>query len=474
MPLVVAQRMLILLSYAILVGCVGYTPAPREPAELSQRLAAKTIDPQAVRHVLSTLAPDTTWDGQGLDRLTLLAAALALSPELARARANADAAAAETRAAAVAPGPTLTLTTEYAFNAPESSPWLFGIAGDVPLDTGARRESRIEIAQLARRIAVFDYMDSVWALRQRIRQALAEHLLSLQEVVLGRALTEVDARELSTMEHRLALGAASLTDVARVRSRAEANRRRLADADARAGLAAMQLAAALGVPAGALDPARLRWPDVDSPQKLEMPLPRSCRDSALVGRSTVARASLSYEQAEATLKNAVASQYPSVQIGPGYTWERGLRKVPFSLGLALPARDLNHAAIAAAEARREEAGLALEATVANAYATIEQAQGDYRAAWEQYHHAERQNRIAQRIAESADRQIAAGSIDRVDWSTAQSEGLLASLDRLAAAKAVRQAEGALEDALRRPLDGPELAIGEPTSNGEFKCQPAKS
>ncbi|WP_409127191.1 hypothetical protein, partial [Streptomyces niveiscabiei] len=58
-------------------------------------------------------------------------------------------------------------------------------------------------------------------------------------------------------------------------------------------------------------------------------------------------------------------------------------KIPFNIGLVLPPLDLNRRAIAAAEARRSEAGKRLEADVAGAEAAIGQALIEAKAARQQ-------------------------------------------------------------------------------------------
>lgn len=459
------------LLVAALPGCISYALAPLDPASLLLRQSAATIDEVAVRGEIARLAPAAEWDGRSWDRLSLLAAALISNTEIEHARATVAAVKAEAEVAQVAPGFNLTLTTEYAFNAPEASPWLLGMATDLPLDTGVRRATRIGIAALNTRIAMFDYLDTVWSVRLRIRRALAEHLLAGREVALAGELNALRDRQLAAMQHRLAAGAASHADVERIRMSASADRQRLSDAQARAADAVLRIAAAVGVPVTELDATAFTWPAVAAPRSLTDQLPANCLDAALLARPDVARASRRYDQAEQTLKSAVASQYPSLRLGPGYTWERGLSRLPFALGLGLPSLDLNHAAIAAAEARREEAGHALEVTVAAARGAIEAAQSDYRAAWVQLERLHQQSGMAKRLAVQAETAITAGSIDRIEWISAQSGRLTARLDELGAAGQVRAAEAALEDALRRPLAGPELAIAtDSTSAEDLTCK----
>jgi outer membrane protein TolC len=456
-------RILPILLAVILSGCVAYTPAPLDPAVVLQQQAAAAIDENAVSDEIGRIAPAIQWDGKHWDRLSLLAAALIGNAEIAQARSSVTALEAEAKAAGVAPGYSLTLTTEYAFNAPEASPWLLGVAGDFPLDTGTRRAARIGIAELNARIALFDYLDTTWSVRSGIRRALAEYLLARREALLAAELAELDRRQVSAMERRLAAGAASHADIERVRLAAAANLQRLSDAEARVATAQLQLSAAVGVAAAALDPSALDWPAVDAPRSLSGQLPSNCLDQALLARPDVARASRNYDKAEQALRAAVASQYPALHLGPGYTWERGLKKLPFALGLSMPSLDFNHAAIASAEAQREQAGRALEAVVAAARNGIELAQSDYRAAWVQLDRARQQSQIASRLATQADSAFRAGAADRLEWS--------ATLDELAAVRNVRAAEASLEDALRRPLEGPELAITNgPTSAEDPACK----
>ncbi len=72
---------------------------------------------------------------------------------------------------------------------------------------------------------------------------------------------------------------------------------------------------------------------------------------------------------------------------------------------------------------------------------------------------------ARGAARQADDELARGAIDRVDWSAAQVSLQSALLAEVEALRRVRAAETALENALRRPLDGPELMIAAPITEG---------
>ena len=58
----------------------------------------------------------------------------------------------------------------------------------------------------------------------------------------------------------------------------------------------------------------------------------------------------------------------------------------------------------------------------------------------------------------ADRELSAGAIDRTDWAAAQAGARQAITSEIDALARVHAADAGLEDALRRPLEGPEMAI----------------
>ena len=65
---------------------------------------------------------------------------------------------------------------------------------------------------------------------------------------------------------------------------------------------------------------------------------------------------------------------------------------------------------------------------------------------------------AQALADQADREFRAGAIDRAEWAAAQAGAAQTRLVELDALARVHAADAALEDAVRRPLEGPETQI----------------
>jgi CRISPR system Cascade subunit CasA len=244
-----------------------------------------------------------------------------------------------------------------------------------------------------------------------------------------------------------------------VRTEASGDARRLTDALARLMAARIALADALGVAINSLENVPLTWTGFDAPVAANAVQVEQTRQAALLARADILRASAAYDQSEAALRGEVARQWPELHIGPGYTWERGLVKLPFSIGLVLPPLDFNHNAVEAAEARRSEAGLHLEAIIASAQGSIDAALAEQSAAGASLTRVRGADLLgARNAADQADEEIAGGAIDRIDWCAAQVSFRLAQLAEIDALRRVHAADAALEDALRRPLEGPELAI----------------
>lgn len=449
-----------LLLGALASGCVSYEAKPVRPAEIASARRALTIDPAEVARRVAAIAPRRAGAPLAWDRLSLLTAATIYNPDVAAARAAVDTARANVGVARQRPNMTLSLTTEYANDPSASSPWLFGGSLDIPLDIGGRRSSRIAVADLAVLSARYDVAEALWTARTALRKGVAARFIADRQVAALTALSQVRDRQYTAMARRVAAGEASRAELERVRADGADAGRRLGDAQAQRRAADRAIAAAIGVPVDATDGLNLEWAGFDVPATDPgQGVTPELRLQALLSRADILKAVVAYDQAEAELRGEVAKQFPAISIAPGYTWERGLVKLPFSLGLVLPPLDLNRHAIAAAEAKRAEAGKRLEAVVATAEAAVDAALVETRAARAALVRVRTvELATALRLAAQADRELAAGSIDRTEWAAAQAGARQARTSEIDALARVHAADAALEDALRRPLEGPETMI----------------
>ncbi len=442
-------RRLTVLIFALFGACAHYEPQPLTVDAIADRGQPLVINPDAVKAELAKFAPERPWDHASWDETSLLAAALAYNPDLRAARAGATAAQAEAKAARVRPGPTLTLTAEYAFNPAESSPWLFGLATDQLLDLGGRRRARIAEADIAAKAAAYAFENAVWNARSEIATAIGAVNSSSAVAALYDEIAPLRKRQVSALRNQLTEGAASSLDLERVRQSAANDATVAATARSESRAARLSLAKAIGVAPAAIDGLSFEQGAVDEIGTLTPDL----RSNALQARPDIFDAVIAYDRSEEALRAAVAAQYPEIHVGPGYTWERGLLKLPFNLTLAFPSADFGGAGIVAAEARREEAARKLEAAVATAQRSIDSAFETYRAAREAYEIVRDQTLpTARAIAAQADRALDAGAMDRATWADAKIGALTAGIDLARAEQAVTAARAALEVALRQSFE----------------------
>ena len=448
-----------LIALALLAGCVRYQPAPVSvPDRATQRMNA-ALNVGEIGATRRRIAPDASQAPAGMDRLALFAALLEHDPKVASARAAIATAEADARKNRQGPGPTFTLTSEYANDPSTSSPWLFGGAVDLPLDVGGQRKARLDRADLAVVIARYDYAETLWSERMALRRALIDGEIGRRQVALSLEIVALRDRQIAALERQVASGALAGAAVAPNRALRAQELRALEDAKARVVAARAAVAGILGVPIAAIADTTLLWPEVDAPGAGPVSITPDMRVQAVSARADILKSLAAYDQTEADVRLEITKQYPSISLAPGYTWERGLVKLPLSVNLALPSFDLNRAAIRSALARRDEAGATIEQAIAAAQAEIDAALIERAAALAALKRL-RESELPQTKA-SADRaeaQLARGQIARPEWADAQLAELVARLGALDALARIHAADAALENGMRRPLEGPELMI----------------
>ncbi|MDE1964470.1 MAG: TolC family protein, partial [Xanthomonadaceae bacterium] len=159
---------------------------------------------------------------------------------------------------------------------------------------------------------------------------------------------------------------------------------------------------------------------------------------------------------ETELHQQIRAQYPQVSLGPGYTYDHGVHKLTFGFNTSLPIFDQNQGPIAEAKARREIAGKHVEVVQADIGKEIDQSSAQLEVALHGLHAATHERQLARRAAEQAKQAKTLGAEDRIAVLNAQLAALAAAQTELVTLTQAQQALGALEDALRTPLDGAEV------------------
>ena len=454
-----------------LVGCVHYAPRPLPPEQVVSSFADRRLDDPRLRAALDLRLPARAaqWPRGVWDRADLLLAMLYFNDSVAEGRATLDLVMAGRRTARERPNPTVTLLTEYANEGNQLTEfasqhggaplWLWGLTPDIPLDVGTKRTARIAVADLSAQQARYDFMEVIWKERSGLRGAVLDVLMTGREVALLETVHADRQAQLDMARRRLEAGASSRGDLDRLVADALADEQRLHDARRRLSVARSTLGAAIGVPVAAVESLPLGWEHLEEPRDVDPGLLGQWREEALLARADVHSAVVGYSVAEQALRLEVAKQYPQVHIGPAYTWDHGVHRLQFNLSLELPILNQHRGAIGEAEARRAQAGAHLEATVAAAYQQIDAAIRQWRLALERVADARGPvYEVARHIYQETERGFEAGNNDRTELVAARVARSLAELQILEAVRIAQDALAALEDAMRRPLEGPEIDV----------------
>lgn len=438
-----------------LSGCVRFHPQPLSPEKTAAQLEARSLTNVALKEFFETNGYKDSWPLKSWNFETLTLAAFYYNPSLDVARADWKAATAGEETAAERPNPTATATGLYQPAAGAFSPWVPGVVFDLPIETAGKRRFRMDQAQYGADSARFSVATAAWQVRSSVRSSLLDFVSARRHEDLLR--TQLQSREEVTrrLESQLQAGAISSADLnvarlALIRSRAD-----LADAQRLSAESRARLAAAIGVPARALEDINIEF-EFDTKAADSMTTSQ-VRDLALRGRADILSALADYAASQSALQLAVARQYPDIHLNPGYSWNAGSTgEQDWQVGVTveLPVLTQHKGGIAEASARRDATAARFLALQAKVIGDIDTATASF--------HASKTNAAALDALvstqttqqRSVEEQFKAGALDRVEVLNGELELNAAELARLDAQVKLEQAVGALEDAVQRPFQLP--------------------
>ena len=425
------MRIAVLLPCLFLCACATYAPRPIDVASLNQ--PALTTLPEG----------------------DLLPVALAHSPAVAAARASYEAARHDRDAQKRLPPMTLTLVQEYSKEADAQKPWLYTEQLDVPVDVGNRRAGRITSADIAVDKARYALGDALWAVRSSLRQAQSDLAFARLTLALDQQLVDARSAYRDVVERQVKAGEEIRATADQARLDLSAAQITLRQAEAARDQAEIALARAVDATPAAAHTYEGTNPSLSAIDDGEID---TLAAKAPYARSDIHTAVADYATSENELRLAIAGQYPDIHLAPGYTWERGVTKLPLNWTLTLPPTHLNRANIAAATARRTAAGKTLEDTVKAAQAEIAQAASTWRADTAAAVRATDDDApLAETMAMRIEHGAAAGENNKGDALLGRITALDARLTALAAQQTAANDRLKLEDALRQPFTAGDAA-----------------
>jgi outer membrane protein, heavy metal efflux system len=446
------------LAPALLAGCSAqpYKPAPLSPEDSASALESRTLADPGLRSFEAFYLGQTAseWPPSSWDFQSLSLAALYFNPQLDAARARVAESRAALTTAGARPNPSLGISPGI------PSPYLLTLDLSFPIETAGKRRYRIESARSSALASQLDLARSAWGVRAAVRAAMLDDLLAGRIVESLRSEAKTREDQVDLLDRMASLGEITRlqADAARIElSKAHAA---LGTAESQAAEARAAMAAAIGVPAAALQEVHLSWPDMNSPPAAASLPIAEIRREAVINRLDVRSALEQYAAAEADLRLQIAKQYPDIDIGPGYTYEEKQSYFTLGFSAAIPMFDRNRGPIAEAEARRLKAAAAFLATQAEVISKSERSLAVYRIALDQLEEAERLEHLTANRQREVRESVRAGEEGRLELDDADIEQLIASRTELESVARAQQALGDLEDAVQRPLTpGDQLPVG---------------
>jgi cobalt-zinc-cadmium efflux system outer membrane protein len=444
-----AGRLAAGLASVLLAGCAAqhYVPAPLAADAAASAFSARSLADPGLRSFEERCLggsieawPTPTWDLK-----TLSLAAWYFNPQLDEARASLSESQAALKTAGARPNPTLSASPGV------PSPYLLTLDLSFPLETAGKRGLRIEGARNLELASRLELAETAWKIRSAVREALLDYLVSVQSLDRLRSEAEIRETQVKILQQMFSAGESRRLEVDAARSELSRAHSALRAAEEASAEQTAKLAAAIGVPAGALRGAHLVWPDLAAPPRAEsFPLAEMQRD-AVLNRLDVRDSLARYAAAEAALQLEIAKQYPDVDLGPGYTYEELRSYFTVGLSAAIPLFDRNQGPIAEAEARRRQASAQFVETQSQAISRSERALAIYRVALEGLTEAGQLASLEERRLEATRQSVRAGEQDSLDLADAEIQYSIAAGARLDAVAHAQRALGELEEAVERPL-----------------------
>jgi outer membrane protein, heavy metal efflux system len=447
----VRRALAALVVLAALPGCVRYLPQPVQPVVHVAAYRARRLSDAALLDWVSRWAARPS-SPRWTDRQLALVA-LGLRAELARARAEWRAAVAGERTAGARPVPGATAEVERAVSGSEgASPWVVSLGALLSLELGGKRGARLLRARARSALTEAELRWSAWRIAGETRAAAlalaaadAERAESARE---ARALEEVESLERGRYQE----AALTAAELARTAAEVQEARVRSSAADAAAIEARATLAGLTALPLAALDSLQVEPEPGRGCKSLVGLGDDSLVALALTHRPEIGRALAEHARAEADVRVAVARQYPDLDLGPGFIWDRGVHR--WTLALALPnlLGFRSRAAIDEALAGRAATAARVAETQDGLLGDVARATGRCRGALLEAVSADSQLAVARRAAARARAAYDRGETARLDPVLAELGVIRAERARRLQAGRLAAAGNALEAALGGSTD----------------------
>ncbi len=453
----------------LITGCAyeKYQAKPIEPEQVTSKILNK--DPasadfkaylvkqgQSVQlEGLESELPFATW---GLNEITLCA--LYYHPKLDVAKAQLALANASLETAGQKQNPTLNGNIARSNQANgDKRPWAYGINVEIPIETGNKREIRVEEAQHLVEVARMDVAETAWQLRSQIaKDLLRYHENVAQQQQLTGELKKQDEL-VKILEKRMQMGALSSTELSAAKLIQQKTLYAFNSEQGKSSEIRAILASDVGLSQEKFNRIVLKPLDLDKSLSQQAALLGAANDlhknvlqeKALLNRLDIRRGLERYAAAEAKIKLEIAKQRPDISLSPGFAFEFGDSIWSLGFSTLFSLLNKNQTLIAEATQLREIEGAQFEALQAKIIGDLSQQLAAYEACAQNIKQIKLQQTTQLQYSQKFQRQFDAGLIDRLDLTQNQLSTTLLEQQLLNAQFSCLNTGLALEDVMQHPL-----------------------
>ena len=440
----------VLLASAFVTGCGGYlayTPADVNEQAAPDDYLSRSSDDNSLAELVSASGYKGEWPPQAWNLDTLTLTALYFNPALDIARAEALTARAELAVAARRSPLGVKLVTEHHSRIEGGSPWSLGVAIELPIGTRTKREARVEKVALLADAAEIEIASTAWRVRGAVRDALIDLVASSQRTSVLRKRLSIQTQMEQLVQRRVEAGMLSARELGMERIAVAGIDAAIALEDTRYAKASGDLARALGLPLETVQ--SLRVADDVFTDPLIIPDATEARYRALRNRLDIHTRLLEFGAADAEVRLAIAEQYPTISLSPGYLWDQADNVWFLLADLAMPAAAQD--VVRVAEARREAAARRFSALQIDVIGEVAQASDVLRTTQSRLTTVDEMAKLSRLQFDRARRYFESGGGDRVRLVAARLADARAQQYFVEAQDAWRKSIARFEDATQYPV-----------------------
>jgi len=337
--------------FAAVLGACAQTPVAPQPDPVLAAPPERAWSDPAVASTWRALGGQGDYGTGVLSSAEAFAAALNFNPQMALARAQVEVGRAGVLVARQRPNPVLSFSPERVISAlAGASPWVAAVSLVWPVQTAGKRSIAIEQALAVSDAQLLAAASSVWTLRTSVRRAVCKAELAVAGVSLAREEFTLREDLAGRLEKQSTAGLVSHYEAARARLERDGAAQRLRSAEAEVTAAKHDVASVTGVSFAEIE-RRTFGDTCAGPAVADIDVAGPVA-TAVASRLDIRAKMSDFRTADAAYRLELARRVPDLNLGPGYTYDRGVNKITFTISGELPIAARNDAAIARASAER--------------------------------------------------------------------------------------------------------------------------